>query len=117
MAKGRLEHANITVSDIERTSRLLQDLLGWEERWRGPALNGGETIHVGEEFSYIAVYRLHRSPNARTLSQGDAAQSRGIACRRSRRGGTRGQRSGASAVQSCRLPSRPALLFLRLGRN
>ena len=54
--RGRLEHANITVSDIERSSRLLQDLLGWEERWRGPALNGGETIHVGEEFSYIAVY-------------------------------------------------------------
>jgi len=54
--RGRLEHANITVSDIERSSRLLQDLLGWHERWRGPALNGGETIHVGEDFSYIAVY-------------------------------------------------------------
>lgn len=56
MAQGRLEHANITVSDIDRTSRLLQDLLGWHERWRGPAINGGETIHVGGDFSYIAVY-------------------------------------------------------------
>lgn len=60
MPKGRLEHANITVSDVERSSRLLQDLCGWEERWRGPALNGGETIHVGEEFSYIAVYTDHK---------------------------------------------------------
>ncbi|WP_067736620.1 VOC family protein [Novosphingobium naphthalenivorans] len=62
--RGRLEHANITVSDIERSSRLLQDLLGWEERWRGPAINGGETIHVGEEFSYIAVY-TDRAPHGR----------------------------------------------------
>jgi catechol 2,3-dioxygenase-like lactoylglutathione lyase family enzyme len=54
--KGRLEHANITVSDIERSSKLLRDLCGWEERWRGPSLNDGETIHVGEEFSYIALY-------------------------------------------------------------
>ena len=60
-AKGRLEHANITVSDIGRSSKLLQDLLGWEERWRGPAINGGETIHVGEEFSYIAVYTDHEA--------------------------------------------------------
>ncbi|QDK31296.1 VOC family protein [Sphingomonas sp. IC081] len=56
MAQGRLEHANITVSDIDRSSALLQDLLGWHERWRGPAINGGETIHVGGDFSYIAVY-------------------------------------------------------------
>ncbi|GGC11113.1 hypothetical protein GCM10011494_32300 [Novosphingobium endophyticum] len=56
MPKGRLEHANITVSDIERSSKLLRDLCGWEERWRGPSLNDGETIHVGEAFSYIAVY-------------------------------------------------------------
>ncbi|QVM84244.1 VOC family protein [Novosphingobium decolorationis] len=56
MARGRLEHANITVSDIDRSSRLLQSLLGWHERWRGPAINGGETIHVGEAFSYMAVY-------------------------------------------------------------
>ncbi|MCJ2187769.1 VOC family protein [Novosphingobium beihaiensis] len=58
--KGRLEHANITVSDVERSSKLLQDLLGWEERWRGPAQSGGESIHVGEEFSYIAVYTDHK---------------------------------------------------------
>ena len=56
MAVGRLEHANLTVSDIERSSLLMQNLLGWHERWRGPARNGGETIHVGEELGYIALY-------------------------------------------------------------
>lgn len=70
MAHGRLEHANITVSDIERASTFLQDLLGWHERWRGPAINGGETIHVGEANrggeagSYIALY-TDRRPHER----------------------------------------------------
>lgn len=59
MAKGTLEHANLTVSRPERSAELLKQLLGWEERWRGPSLLGGETIHVGvpgHGESYIAVY-------------------------------------------------------------
>ena len=56
MTIGYLEHANITVSDPERTSQLLQDLCGWHERWRGPSLLGGWTIHVGSERDYIALY-------------------------------------------------------------
>lgn len=60
MPIGTIEHANLTVSDPERASRLLQDLLGWHERWRGPAMNGGETIHVGDENRYIALYTDHQ---------------------------------------------------------
>ena len=56
MHKGTIEHANLTVSDIERSSKLFQSLLGWRERWRGPARDGGETIHVGDERSYLALY-------------------------------------------------------------
>lgn len=56
MPNGFLEHANITVSDPERSSALLQKLCGWHERWRGPALNGGWTIHVGSERDYLAIY-------------------------------------------------------------
>jgi len=56
MPTGYLEHANITVSDPERSSALLQKLCGWHERWRGPALNGGWTIHVGNARDYLAVY-------------------------------------------------------------
>ncbi|MFM5917502.1 MAG: VOC family protein [Novosphingobium sp.] len=56
MADGWLEHVNITVSDPERSSRLLQDLCGWHERWRGPSQLGGWTIHVGSERDYLAVY-------------------------------------------------------------
>lgn len=57
MATGRLEHANLTVSDPDRSSAWLQALLGWHERWRGPSQSGGETIHVGSEFCYIALSR------------------------------------------------------------
>lgn len=60
MTIGRLEHANLTVSQPERSARLLEDLLGWHERWRGAAMNGGETIHVGGEVDYIALYTDHR---------------------------------------------------------
>lgn len=56
MAQGYLEHINITVSDIDRSAALLRDLMGWHDRWRGPSQFGGETIHVGGERDYIAVY-------------------------------------------------------------
>lgn len=56
MPQGTLEHVNITVGDPERSSMLLQRLCGWHERWRGPSLLGGWTIHVGGERDYLAVY-------------------------------------------------------------
>jgi len=56
MPQGTMEHANLTVSDIERSSALFERLLGWRRRWRGAAMNGGETIHVGDDHSYLALY-------------------------------------------------------------
>ena len=56
MAAARLEHANITVSDPDRSAQLFEKLCGWHERWRGPSLLGGWTIHVGSEDAYLAIY-------------------------------------------------------------
>ncbi len=56
MATGRIEHVNLTVSDIERSAALFEHLLGWHQRWRGAAQGGGETIHVGEQNTYLALY-------------------------------------------------------------
>src|SRR3546814_19538887 len=50
------EHVNVTVSDPERTARLLSAIFGWHERWRGPARDGGTTIHVGSDRAYLALY-------------------------------------------------------------
>ena len=55
-ARGQIEHVNLTVSDPERISQLFQKLLGWHERWRGEAMAGGWTIHVGDETTYLALY-------------------------------------------------------------
>ena len=49
MRTGFIEHVNITVSQPERSARLLQDLFGWQVRWQGPSLKSGRTIHVGDE--------------------------------------------------------------------
>ena len=68
MPTGYLEHVNITVSDIERSAALLQRICGWHIRWRGPAMLGGETIHVGSERDYIAVYT--RGPVAERFAKG-----------------------------------------------
>jgi len=56
MRQGRIEHVNLTVSDIERSAGFFEALLGWRQRWRGEAMKGGETIHVGEETTYLALY-------------------------------------------------------------
>lgn len=56
MPLARLEHVNIRVSDPDRTAAFLSALTGWQERWRGPAIDDGWTIHLGAEFDYIALY-------------------------------------------------------------
>lgn len=52
----RLEHVNITVSDPKRSAALMYALFGWKIRWQGEAINGGYTIHVGNDEDYIAFY-------------------------------------------------------------
>lgn len=56
MPKGLLEHVNISVTDPERSAKLLEDLCGWKVRWRGPSMDRGHTIHIGTERQYIALY-------------------------------------------------------------
>ncbi|GAC1570374.1 MAG: hypothetical protein NVS3B27_15860 [Novosphingobium sp.] len=56
MAAAKLEHANITVSDPDRSAAFLAQLCGWHERWRGPSLLGGWTIHLGSDTEYLALY-------------------------------------------------------------
>ncbi len=51
-----IEHVNLTVSDPDRTATLLAGIFGWRERWRGPARDGGRTIHLGSDAAYVALY-------------------------------------------------------------
>lgn len=68
MTNAFLEHVNITVSDPARTTKMLEDIFGWHIRWSGPSALGGESIHVGTDTHYIAVYsreklRTHKMRN------------------------------------------------------
>jgi predicted enzyme related to lactoylglutathione lyase len=56
MSKPRIEHVNVTVTDPERTANLVMGLFDWHVRWRGPARDGGHTIHVGSDEHYVALY-------------------------------------------------------------
>ncbi|TNJ47642.1 VOC family protein [Phaeobacter sp. B1627] len=51
-----LEHANLCVSDPDRTAAWMEKIFGWRLRWQGPAINGGYSVHVGNKDSYIALY-------------------------------------------------------------
>ncbi len=56
MTHPYIEHVNLTVSDPDRTAGLLSAIFGWHERWRGPARDGGRTIHLGSDAAYVALY-------------------------------------------------------------
>ena len=53
---ARIEHVNITVPDSEKTARLFEQIFGWHVRWRGKAMSGGHTVHVGSADHYLALY-------------------------------------------------------------
>ena len=65
MAAARLEHANITVSDPDRSAAFFARLCGWHERWRGPSQLGGWTIHLGSDTEYLALYTPGEPQQAR----------------------------------------------------
>ncbi|MBV7264632.1 VOC family protein [Erythrobacter ani] len=59
MPNGKIEHANLSVTQPDRSAELLKGLLGWEERWRGHSALGGDTLHIGEPgngATYLALY-------------------------------------------------------------
>ena len=43
---------------------MLCDLFDWQIRWSGDSINGGKTIHVGSEGSYVALYSPKEATNA-----------------------------------------------------
>ncbi len=54
---AHLEHANFTVSDVNKTAAWMSDLFGWHVRWEGPSIDGGRSLHIGTEALYLALYQ------------------------------------------------------------
>jgi len=83
MTTGVIEHANLTVTQPERSADLLKEMLGWSERWRGKSQFGGDTIHVGEPENgghYIALYTDEdaRSDKGRRYAKGQPLNHIGL---------------------------------------
>lgn len=57
---ARLEHLNVTVSDPARTAAMICAVFGWRVRWQGKSARGGDTIHVGDDNDYLAIYSPER---------------------------------------------------------
>lgn len=53
----KLEHMNITVPNPDDSAAILCELFGWHVRWAGEAKDNGYTVHVGDDDSYLALYR------------------------------------------------------------
>ena len=70
MSALRIEHVNVTVSDPDRAASLMQAVFGWRIRWRGPAMAGGRTIHVGSDDHYIALYAPAPTARADAFARG-----------------------------------------------
>ena len=56
MKQAYIEHANITVSDPDATAAVLCQIFDWKIRWSGSAMDGGYSVHVGGQNSYLAIY-------------------------------------------------------------
>jgi len=56
MTPGILEHTNFSVSHPQKTADMLCNIFDWRIRWRGDSIHGGDTIHVGGQDSYLAIY-------------------------------------------------------------
>ncbi|HEX8309517.1 MAG TPA: VOC family protein [Allosphingosinicella sp.] len=72
MAEPRIEHVNVTVTDPDRTAALMGSIFGWRVRWKGLAQKGGQTVHVGTDKHYVAVY----TDPSRTYSEQDFTKGR-----------------------------------------
>ena len=70
MPSLRLEHVNITVSDLDRTSGLMEALFDWHVRWRGRSQNGGYTTHVGSDDHYVALHTPEGAARIEAFAKG-----------------------------------------------
>lgn len=51
-----IEHVNVTTLSARETAGMLVRVFGWSVRWEGAAISGGQSIHVGTDEGYIALY-------------------------------------------------------------
>ena len=66
----RLEHANLTVRNIDTSLKFYEALFGFKKRWEGTAtgeVGPVRALHAGDEHTYLAMFEAEREE----LSQSD----------------------------------------------
>lgn len=71
--QAQLEHLNVTVPDAETTANWMCEVFGWNIRWKGEAIHGGRSVHVGSSGSYLAIY----TPKEPLAEAGDTYRTTG----------------------------------------
>lgn len=79
MSQAYLEHANISVSNPDKSAKRLCDLFNWTVRWSGPSMDDGYTVHVGGSNSYVALYSCGKIHNRNKLDHTQLANLNHIA--------------------------------------
>lgn len=52
----RIEHANITVNDVDASARFYCTLFGAHIRWEGVTEAGHRAAHIGDEDTYLSLF-------------------------------------------------------------
>lgn len=56
MKTAMLEHVNVTVAQPQQSADLMCRLFDWHIRWSGASAMGGQSVHVGTDTAYLALY-------------------------------------------------------------
>ncbi|MBV7256051.1 VOC family protein [Pacificimonas sp. WHA3] len=56
MKPALFEHVNYTVTDPDRTAKMLEAIFGWHVRWAGASMTNGRSVHVGTDDRYVALF-------------------------------------------------------------
>lgn len=65
---AQLEHANITVTDPDKTAEWMADIFGWKVRWAGAGMQTGRTVHIGTETGYLALFSFGSTEQSQDTS-------------------------------------------------
>lgn len=60
----RIEHANITVNDVEASVAFYLQLMGGRVRWEGTNSNGRKAAHIGDDRTYLSLFESAETSRA-----------------------------------------------------
>ena len=52
----RIEHANITVNNVEASAAFYLQLMGGRVRWEGTTSSGRKAAHIGDDRTYLSLF-------------------------------------------------------------